>query len=85
MVMGTVAGAGLGYAAAMLVCDKSGESLCEWGAARGALWGAAIGWAVGGVVGAHWKMRLPGLPQLAVVVSPVMIGTRGAAFSVAIR
>ncbi len=77
MAIGTVAGAGLGYGLVFAVCDKSGDDLCEWGAARGALWGAAIGWVAGGVIGAHWKMELPGLPQRHFTISAMPFGGRG--------
>ena len=60
MAVGTVAGAGLGYAIVKATCDPTPETFCEIGMGVAAIGGAFLGLIVGGVIGAHADERMPG-------------------------
>ena len=90
MVIGTVAGGGLGYLAGKAWCDAHGEHgegpPCEIGLPPLVALSAFVGLIAGGIIGAHAERKLPASSPLhRVTIDAVPLGVRGMALAVTLQ
>lgn len=93
LAIGTVAGAGLGYAAGKAWCDAHDVHAegppCEIGlpplVALTAFAGLIVGGIIGGIIGAHAERELPGSPSRLITFDAIPLGTHGVALAVNLR
>lgn len=90
IVIGTVAGGGLGYLAGKAWCDAHGEHgegpPCEIGLPPLVALSAFVGLIAGGIIGAHVERKLPAsTPLRRVAIDAVPLGARGMALAVTLQ
>lgn len=90
IVIGTVAGGGLGFLAGKAWCDAHGEHgegpPCEIGLPPLVALSAFVGLIAGGIIGARIERKLPAsMPLHRVAIDAVPLGVRGMALAVTLQ